>query len=83
MAKEERNTTSMATGIREFRPDVDKWRNWQEVSDSHFVEAAVEDDRIKVSTLLKTVGLDAYGLLRELCFPELPIKKTYMAYVKF
>lgn len=69
--------TSMATGIREFRPVIDKWCHWQEVLDSHFVEAAVDEDRIKTSTLLKAVGLEAYGLLRELCFPDLPAKKKY------
>ncbi|XP_037805897.1 uncharacterized protein K02A2.6-like [Lucilia sericata] len=69
--------TSLATGIREFRTGVDRWSHWQEVLDSHFVEAAIEEDRIKTSTLLKAVGLEAYGLLRELCFPDLPAKKKY------
>lgn len=68
---------SMAIGIREFRQVVDKWCHWQEVLDSHFVEAAVEEDRIKTLTLLKVVGLGPYGLLSELCFPELPAKKNY------
>lgn len=69
--------TSMATGIREFRPGMDKWRDWQEILDSHFIESGIEEERIKTSSLLKAVGLEAYGLLRELCFPELPAKKKY------
>ncbi|XP_017469325.1 PREDICTED: uncharacterized protein K02A2.6-like [Rhagoletis zephyria] len=65
------------TGIREFRPGVDSWRNWKELLDSHFIETACEDDKIKSSVLLKAVGLEAYGLLRDLCDPVLPATKEY------
>lgn len=69
--------TSTVAGIREFRPGMDNWRNWQEILDSHFVEAAIEEDKVKTSALLKAVGLEAYGLMRELCYPNLPASQKY------
>ncbi|XP_017468657.1 PREDICTED: uncharacterized protein K02A2.6-like, partial [Rhagoletis zephyria] len=34
--------SAAATTIREFRPNTDNWRNWRELLDSHFVEAATK-----------------------------------------
>ncbi|XP_017467286.1 PREDICTED: uncharacterized protein K02A2.6-like [Rhagoletis zephyria] len=70
-------TTSLTTGVREFRPSMDNWSNWKELLDSHFIETSCVEEKIKTSILLKAVGLEAYGLLRDLCDPTLPASKTY------
>ncbi|XP_037929430.1 uncharacterized protein K02A2.6-like [Teleopsis dalmanni] len=65
------------SGVREFRPQVDSWCDWVEILDSHFVEMACQDDKIKRSILLKNIGMEAYGLLRDICDPDLPATQTY------
>ncbi|XP_055922719.1 uncharacterized protein K02A2.6-like, partial [Eupeodes corollae] len=70
-------TTTTSSSVREFRPHVDSWENWCELLDSHFLESAVTEDNMKVAILIKSIGLEAYGLLKDLCDPVLPSKKPF------
>lgn len=80
MGKESENskvTVFQATQMPDFDSNSCKWNEWLERLEIHFVEIGATEDNIKVSTLLKMIGSEPYTLLRALCDPVLPAKKSY------
>lgn len=55
----------------------DNWKLWSERLELHFLEIGIKEENKKVSTLLKTIGSDAYEMLHSICSPALPSNKTY------
>lgn len=63
--------------MQEFNPKVVEWVEWKERLEVHFMEIACEDENAKAATLLRALANEPYSLLRALCDPDLPSKKTY------
>lgn len=55
----------------------ENWQLWHERLELHFLEIGCTTEQSKISTLLKTIGAEAYGILHSICSPTLPFKKTY------
>ncbi|XP_036334008.1 uncharacterized protein LOC118744789 isoform X2 [Rhagoletis pomonella] len=56
---------------------TENWELWHERLELHFLEIKCSDDTDRVSTLLKTIGSEAYAILRGICSPALPCTKSY------
>ena len=57
----------------EFDPNKDNFEVWMERLEIHFIELECENDETaKRNTLLKSMGSEAYGVVRSLCDPKLP-----------
>lgn len=57
----------------EFDPNKDNFEVWMERLEIHFIELECENDEtVKRNTLLKSMGSEAYGVVRSLCDPKLP-----------
>lgn len=75
-------TTAMSTqiiqasSIAEFNIN-ENWQLWHERLELHLLEINCTSENGKVSTMLKTIGADAYAILHSLCSPTLPSKKSY------
>lgn len=50
---------------------------WNERLEINFCEIKCEDDNVKRSILLKSIGSNAYHVLHSLCSPNSPVSKTY------
>lgn len=61
----------------EFNGDQDEWIIYKERLEQNFVANKVEDEKVKVATLLSVIGVQAYKLLRNLCHPNLPATKKF------
>lgn len=64
--------------IPEFSPNVVPWNECKERIEIHFSEDDVTEDKQKKITLLRSIGNEAYSLIRTLCDPALPSEKTYV-----
>lgn len=65
-----------ASSMPEFDTS-ENWILWHERLEMHFREIGCETDASKISTLLKTIGSEAYGVVHSLCSPSSPSTKTY------
>lgn len=74
---EQKMTIVQPTQMPEFSPNVSPWNEWKERLEIHFCEIDATGEGIKKTTLLKSIGNEAYSLLRALCDPKLPTEKTY------
>lgn len=69
-------TIVQASSMPEF--DIrENWILWHESLEMHFTEVRCTSEASKISTLLKTIGSEAYGIVHSLCSPDLPSTKTY------
>lgn len=69
-------TIVQASSMPEF--DIrENWTLWHERLEMHFTEIGCTSEASKISTLLKTIGSEAYGIVHRLCSPDLPSTKTY------
>lgn len=75
---EQKMTIVQPTQMPEFSPNVSPWNEWKERLEIHFCEIDATEDRAKKTTLLKSIGNEAYSLVRTLCDPKLPTEKTYV-----
>lgn len=64
------------TNMPEFSIN-ENWNLWHERLELHFVEIGCTTDNGKISTLLKHIGSEAYGILHSICSPDLPSSKSY------
>lgn len=64
-------------GMPIFQPDCHKFEDWIDLLEVHFLENGVTEDDKMISILIKAVGINTYGLLKQLCHPILPYKKKY------
>lgn len=60
----------------EFNPDIDDWVVYCERLQEYFTANSLEEEK-KVATLLSLIGTKTYILLRDLCNPIAPNKKTF------
>lgn len=65
------------TQMPELLPSVVPWNEWRERLEIHFCEEDINEEKIKKTTLLRSIGSEAYSLVRTLCDPKLPNEKTY------
>lgn len=72
----QRTTMIHSANMPEFSTS-DNWNLWQERLELHFVEISCSTEQQKISTLLKTIGSEAYGILHSICSPDLPSSKSY------
>lgn len=70
-------TLLRAAEMPEFDPNSHHWNEWKERLEIHFAEIDCEDEKNQKSTLLKSICSESYSLLRALCDPIIPAKKTY------
>lgn len=80
MPNDTANSTLLANQIftnsmPEFNPDKDNWLLWTERLEVYFEEIECTEDRAKRAILLKSIGAEAYSVLRSLCDPVLSVKK--------
>ncbi|KAJ8916937.1 hypothetical protein NQ315_013409 [Exocentrus adspersus] len=68
----------MATGVTfsEFNGEVDNWQMYSERLAEYFKANDVGEGK-QVAKLLSILSPSTYKLLRDLCFPDLPNKKTF------
>lgn len=66
-----------ASQMPEFVPKSQQWDEWKERLEIHFAEIGATEEPVQRSTLLKAIGTEPYKMLRALCDPEIPAKKTY------
>lgn len=66
-----------STQMPEFSPKVIPWNEWKERLELLFLEDDVTEERTKKTTLLRSIGNEAYSLVRTLCDPKLPTEKSY------
>lgn len=71
-------TIVQASTMPEFNTR-ENWTLWHERLEMHFTEIGCTSDALKISTLLKTIGSEAYSVVHSLCSPDLPSSKTYAA----
>ncbi|KAJ8969708.1 hypothetical protein NQ314_001622 [Rhamnusium bicolor] len=65
-----------ATKFQEFDGEED-WVVYCERLQEHFTANQIAEEKIKVAILLSSIGSTTYKLLRNLCHPDLPNKKSY------
>ncbi|XP_055307850.1 uncharacterized protein K02A2.6-like [Sitodiplosis mosellana] len=65
-----------ASSMPEFQV-TENWTLWHERFEMHLLEIGCESDTVKISTLLKSIGSEAYGVVHSLCSPTVPAKKSY------
>lgn len=65
-----------ASSMAEFNIN-ENWQLWHERLELHFLEINCTTENGKVSTMLKSIGAEAYAILHSLCSPTLPSRKTY------
>lgn len=70
-------TIFQASQMTEFSPDNHIFNEWKERLEIHFTDIGVETETSKKATLLKSIGTNAYSLLRAFCDPQKPNDKTY------
>lgn len=61
----------------EFDSNSFEWQEWCERLEIHFAEIGCDNEGAQKATLLKSINAESYSLLRALCDPHLPVKKTY------
>lgn len=61
----------------EFNTERDNWAQWKERLEIHFEEVNCEEEKQKKATLLRAIGTEAYSVIRSLCDPVIPVKKSY------
>lgn len=66
-----------STPMPEFSPKVTPWNEWKERLELQFCEDDITEERRKKTMLLRSMGNEAYGLVRTLSDPVLPTDKTY------
>lgn len=80
MSRDETNETTTQIIQSPSMPEFDineNYKLWHERLELRFVEIGCKSESGKVSTLSKTIGSEAYGILHSICSPELPSSKTY------
>lgn len=70
-------TVLRAAQMPEFDSNLHKWQEWSERLEIHFAEIECEEETAQKAVLLKSINAESYSLLRALCDPVLPIKKTF------
>lgn len=65
-----------ASTMPEFNVN-ENWTLWHERLEMHFTEIGCTTEARKITTLLKTVGSEAYSIVHSLCSPDLPSSKKY------
>ena len=64
------------TQFREFDANHDDWIIYGERLEEYFKAHEIKEE-LQTSTLLSLIGLQSYKLLRDLCFPDKPRKKSF------
>jgi hypothetical protein len=54
-----------------------EWILYKEMLDEYFKLCKTTDDKKKVSTLINSIGMRNYKMLRDMCHPNLPAEKNY------
>lgn len=62
--------------IAEYNESED-WKNYQDRLEQYFIVNNVNEPQRKVATLITVIGIKSYGVLANLCDPNLPSQKTY------
>lgn len=70
-------TLLRASQMPEFDANSHKWQEWNERLEIHFAEIDCIEEAAQKATLLKSINAESYSLLRALCDPDLPVKKSY------
>lgn len=65
------------TQMSEFSPDSQRFDEWRERLEIYFIEVNITDEPAKRASLLRTIGVEPYSLLRALSDPKKPTEKTY------
>lgn len=65
-----------ASSMPEFNIN-ENWVLWSERLEMHFLEIGCTSESSKISTLLKTIGSEAYSILHSICSPDTPCTKKY------
>lgn len=61
----------------EFVPDKDNWLLWKERLEIHFDEIECTEEKQKRTVLLKSIGAEAYSVVRSICDPKPPKDITF------
>lgn len=69
-------TIVQASSMAEFNIH-ENWILWHQRLEMHFTEIGCTAEPSKISTLLKTIGSEAYSIVHSLCSPEVPSTKSY------
>lgn len=55
----------------------ENWVHWNERLEMHMEHIGITKDTSKVSSLLKSLSSESYGVIHSICNPDAPSKKTY------
>lgn len=65
------------TAMRAFNPKDDQWNIYHEQLENYFDSLGCTEDDAKRTFLLNCLGTGPYTVVRSMCAPTLPAKKTY------
>lgn len=82
MADEMKNAPVLQSTLQVFDPVKYDWKIYQEKLDFYFSSQLISDDGRKRDALVNYLDTNVYKLLRDLCSPELPSKKSYVELCK-
>lgn len=72
-----------ASVVPEFLPTKNNFKLWLERLEIHFEELEYTEETQKRTTLLKSIGSEAYAVVRSLCDPKLPKDTKFEVLVQF
>lgn len=75
--------SSTSLTMEKFCAESDEWCLYVERLENFFSATTITDDAKKRDTLLNSIGALTYKILRDLCSPDLPSKKSYAELCSF
>lgn len=73
----DKRMTVFQTQMSEFSPGSQQFNEWLERLEIYFVDIRETLESAKRATLLRTIGIEPYSILKAICDPELPVNKSY------